>query len=580
MPILSKPALTTFALASAFYPGNSFTIGRSRYPPPAAVQSAVQLRQGMTATLENAQSQTVEKPQEASFAGSGALAAVTAGAALAARRLQRRQRCAATKRRQQPVTSRAEDAVLAALQAGNDSVPQKGNLVQYSDTWHIHKAGDEVPESAKWSDCSVEPSSSEYANDKDPGAKAWVSKSKISFDYRVVEVPRGHLLDPSCDALLFGHLQHGSPERAAAEAKPQRRLVVIDETVDSLYGARVRAYFEARGVEYDMLVLPMEEENKSMEMTMKVAKKMKEFNIDRRTEPVLAIGGGVCLDVVGLAGALFRRRTPYIRVPTTALSYVDASVGAKSGVNFAGSKNRLGMYVPPAAALLDASFFVTQERREVANGIAEMAKMAIMKSEELFCLLEENAPRMVADKFMPCDDNDGVPARILQLSIETMLEELAPNLWEHSLDRLVDFGHAVGQDLEMAALGTEHELMHGESVANDMALMTCLAYQLGFLSTTERDRTLNMLRRCQVPVWSPVFTYKLFSEAVANRVKNSMGQKLPLPIGLGRARIVNDVSDADLKAAWEMWCDLCGEQGAGEPTEVAAQSFARQLSDA
>lgn len=89
-----------------------------------------------------------------------------------------------------------------------------------------------------------------------------------------------------------------------------------------------------------------------------------------------------------------------------------------------------------------------------------------------------------------------------------------------------------------------------------------------------------MLRRCQVPVWSPVFTYKLFSEAVANRVKNSMGQKLPLPIGLGRARIVNDVSDADLKAAWEMWCDLCGEQGAGEPTEVAAQSFARQLSDA
>ena len=87
---------------------------------------------------------------------------------------------------------------------------------------------------------------------------------------------------------------------------------------------------------------------------------MKKFNIDRRTEPVIGIGGGVCLDVVGLAASLFRHKTPYIRVPTTSLAYVDASVGAKNGCNFLGSKNRLGTYVPPVAALLDSSFFRTQ----------------------------------------------------------------------------------------------------------------------------------------------------------------------------------------------------------------------------
>merc|ERR1719364_204524 len=180
--------------------------------------------------------------------------------------------------------------------------------------------------------------------------------------------------------MIFGHLAPGSLERAAAMARPQRRLVVIDETVHGLYGDRVRAYFEARGVEYQLLVLPMVEENKDTDMMLKVAKKMKEFNIDRRTEPVLAIGGGVCLDVGGGAASLFRRRTPYIRVPTTCLSYVDASVGAKSGVNFGGSKNRLGLYVPPCASLLDPVFFATQAHREAANGRAEMAKMAIMKS--------------------------------------------------------------------------------------------------------------------------------------------------------------------------------------------------------
>merc|ERR1712039_45798 len=144
-----------------------------------------------------------------------------------------------------------------------------------------------------------------------------------------------------------------------------------------------------------------------------------------------------------------------------------------------------------------------------------------MKSPELFELLEENAKRLIADKFVEKDSFDNVPAKVLQLSIETMLEELAPNLWENSLDRLVDFGHATGQDLEMEALGTKHELMHGESVACDMALMSVLSQQLGFLSTEERDRTLNLLRGCQLPVWSPVMTHALFSEAVANRVKNS-----------------------------------------------------------
>merc|ERR1711920_1179626 len=156
-----------------------------------------------------------------------------------------------------------------------------------------------------------------------------------------------------------------------------------------------------------------------------------------------------------------------------------ASVGAKSGVNYEGSKNIMGAYVPPVAAFLDSALFVTETRRRVANALAEMAKMAIMKSPELFELLEDNAERLIADKFIEKDSSDGVPARVLPLSIETMLEELAPNLWEDSLDRLVDFGHAIGQNLEMKSLGTEHELMHGEAVAVDMAYMSVLANVLG-----------------------------------------------------------------------------------------------------
>jgi 3-dehydroquinate synthase len=236
---------------------------------------------------------------------------------------------------------------------------------------------------------------------------------------------------------------------------------------------------------------------------------------------------------------------------------VDASVGAKNGCNFCGSKNRLGTYVPPVAALLDSSFFETQDEQEVSNALAEMIKMAIMKSPELFQLLRDNGPRLVENRFAASDNTDEVPARVLQLSIQTMLEELTPNLWEDSLDRLVDFGHAIGQDLEMQALGTEHYLMHGEAVAVDMAYMSVLSNVLGLISSEDRDAMLSTLRTCQLPVYNPVLTQEFLTWAIGERVKNSMGQKLPLPIGIGKARIVNNVSDADLQKAFVLWQKLC-----------------------
>merc|ERR1712115_30804 len=140
-----------------------------------------------------------------------------------------------------------------------------------------------------------------------------------------------------------------------------------------------------------------------------------------------------------------------------------------------------------------------------------------MKSPELFELLEDNAERLIADKFIEKDSSDGVPARVLRLSIETMLEELAPNLWEDSLDRLVDFGHAIGQNLEMKSLGTEDELMHGEAVAVDQAFMTVLSNVLGHISDSQRDRILNMLRGCQVPMWHPLFTREWLHGAIGGR---------------------------------------------------------------
>ena len=434
--------------------------------------------------------------------------------------------------------------------------PRIGNLAFIDDTWRIIDDDEQIDPAATLSDARVTESLSmdTTLDHLDTSPRAWAVRSPITFEYRVVECPG--LLEPSNNALLVGHLEPFSAERAAALRCTQRRLIVIDETVDDLFGEDVRAYFDARDVTYEILRLPLVEEEKDMEMVLKVCSAMKKFNVDRRNEPVIAIGGGVALDIVGLACTLFRRKTPYIRVPTTTLSYVDASVGAKSGVNFMGSKNRLGAYVPPVAALLDSSFLRTEDTRAVASGVAEMAKMAIMKSPELFEMLEAHAPRLVSCRFQRRDADDYAPAEVLRHSISTMLEELAPNLWEKSLDRLVDFGHTVGQELEMHALGTEHELTHGESVAVDMAYMTCLSNVMGLLSNDERDRTLAMLRGCGVPVHSPLVDRAFILHAMAERRKQSMGLRLPLPVGIGQGRLFRDVDEGLLFKALDLWTTL------------------------
>lgn len=101
-----------------------------------------------------------------------------------------------------------------------------------------------------------------------------------------------------------------------------------------------------------------------MEAVDKILEELCRFGL-RRREPILAIGGGVLLDIVGMAASLYRRGVPFVRVPTTLLSLVDASVGVKNGVDYCScsmgpQKNRVGTFYAPVGALLDKSFIASQ----------------------------------------------------------------------------------------------------------------------------------------------------------------------------------------------------------------------------
>jgi len=167
----------------------------------------------------------------------------------------------------------------------------------------------------------------------------------------------------------------------------------------------------------------------------------------RRREPFLAIGGGVLLDIAGMGACLYRRGVPFVRVPTTLLAIVDASVGVKNGVDYCCAltdetyKNRVGSFYAPSACLLDPAFIATQDSRNICNGFGEIMKLALVRSTDLFELLETHGKNLAKAKFAEHSEvPDGVGDRVINLSIQIMLEELGPNLWETTLERCVDYG--------------------------------------------------------------------------------------------------------------------------------------------
>jgi len=434
-------------------------------------------------------------------------------------------------------------------------VKPPGLLVRKDDAWRTVSTISSDLADVELSDAKLEQRATSE------GGIEWEVEAPITFAYRIRE--ELDVLDPESDALIYGHLSDAA-SLSRAKSRPLKRVVVVDEEVYSHYGARIEAYYAHYDVQMRLLVLPTTEENKNMDMVLTIAEAIHELGIDRRLDPVIAIGGGVCMDIVGFAASIYRRRTPYVRVPTTLMGYVDASIGAKSGVNFSGKKNKLGAYMPPALTLLDRNFLATLDERQLANGASEIAKMALVKDPELFDLLATHGEDLIRNKFQDVANEDAsssatgrTPAsRVLYLAIQTMLEELAPNLWEDSLMRLVDFGHVFSMELEMAALFDE-KLFHGEAVAIDMAFSSCLAHVLGHIDEPTLNRILDMLRGLSLPVYHEAMDAAMINEAMYERVKFSSGQKLPLPIGEGEARIFEGVTKEDLLAARGVWQERC-----------------------
>ena len=336
-----------------------------------------------------------------------------------------------------------------------------------------------------------------------------------------------------------------------------RCLVVIDERVYALYGEQMSDYFYHHGIDLTVFPVVIRETDKTLATVERIVDAFGDFGLVRK-EPVLVVGGGLTTDVAGFACASYRRSTNYIRIPTTLIGLIDASVSIKVAVNHGKAKNRLGAYHASQQVILDFSFLRTLPIDQVRNGMAELIKISTVSNREIFELLEEHGEDLLRTRF---GHLDGTPElreiahRITYGGIQTMLELEVPNLHELDLDRVIAFGHTWSPVLELAP---EVPYFHGHAINVDMAFSATVAEQRGYLSAEDRDRILGLMSRLGLTLTSEHFTPELLATATDAIVATRDGLlRAAVPRPIGTCAFINDLGLDELEHALSIHQKVC-----------------------
>lgn len=199
------------------------------------------------------------------------------------------------------------------------------------------------------------------------------------------------------------------------------------------------------------------EENKTLDICYQIWKTMSDFKADRNSL-LINLGGGVITDMGGFIASTYKRGVDFINIPTTLLSQIDASVGGKTGVDFEGLKNIIGVFNEPKGVFVYPNFLQTLNQREKLSGYAEALKHGLIKDEKYWEKLSEG-------KLL---DEAHLEDLILS-SVHIKNEIVLNDPLEKGERKLLNFGHTIGHAVESYSLIHDQKpLLHGEAIAIGM----------------------------------------------------------------------------------------------------------------
>jgi 3-dehydroquinate synthase len=327
---------------------------------------------------------------------------------------------------------------------------------------------------------------------------------------------------------------------------PRRVFVLTSPEIWSLWSKRFLRSFSSELV---VLFLPAGEEHKNLRSVEKLLRQMAAQGGDR-SSLLIAFGGGIVGDVGGFLAAIYMRGIDYVQVPTTFLSQVDSSVGGKTGVNLKEGKNLVGSFHHPLAVFADMELLETLPDRELRAGLFESVKAGMIRDKVLVRFMEENAARILGR-------DPGALEKVIAASIRMKADVVGKDELESGLRMILNLGHTLGHAIE--AVTGYRKLLHGEAVGWGLIAALYLGRKRGSITGPEFDRLMRL-----VYLYGPLPALKLNAQKLVDataRDKKHRGKlrRFVLPVGIGDACVVEDVTSAELLDAAKYMLALAKE---------------------
>jgi len=259
---------------------------------------------------------------------------------------------------------------------------------------------------------------------------------------------------------------------------------------------------------------------------------------------LINIGGGMVTDLGGFAASTFKRGINYINIPTTLLAMVDASVGGKTGINFNGLKNEIGVFNIPSTVIIDTQFLKTLDRENILSGYAEMLKHGLIANEPMWASL------MTFDIEQPALQ---VLSTMVAESVAVKERIVTEDPTERGIRKALNLGHTAGHAFESLAL-RRSPVLHGYAVAWGLVCELYLsAVKTGFPSD-KMHQTVRFIKEHYGKMVITCDDYPVLLELMTHDKKNVAGViNFTLLGGIGDIRIDQTATKEEIYEALDFY---------------------------
>jgi len=192
----------------------------------------------------------------------------------------------------------------------------------------------------------------------------------------------------------------------------------------------------------------------------------------RKSNRLIAVGGGITQDVTAFIASILYRGVNWIFYPTTLLAQGDSCIGSKTSINFGKYKNQLGGFYPPENIYIYMDFLKSLPESQLKSGIGEMFHYFVVSGKKDFIFFKNN--------FKNALSNLEIMKKIIIRSLLIKRSYIEKDEFDTGIRQVFNYGHSFGHAIEGL---TEYTIPHGIAVSIGIDIANYVSFKMNLIDT-------------------------------------------------------------------------------------------------